>query len=346
MLQVSWVGNQGDEKCALFCDLEVGFMEIILMVVLLAITLAFGWAATKLGMAKVVGQLIAGVVVGPALLHWVEPSHLMHIVSEFGVLLLMFNAGLETDARQLRDNFKAANFTALMGVIAPLAVFPVIALVFGYEWQIALFWGVVFAATSISITISVLGEQGKLGTQMGAVILGAAVLDDIMALLLVTAYSLFIGGSGLGLNTIMPIIAFAFGVLLRQSSRSDKILHASEIFGQWTVFPIFFGSIGLNVVFHDLSKTWIAMVVLTVFAVATKYYGAGIGARMAGLDKHTGNAIGAGMVSRGEMALVIAQIGATGGILSGKVFGEIVVVIIASTLIAPLMMRPLIKKVR
>lgn len=85
------------------------------------------------------------------------------------------------------------------------------------------------------------------------------------------------------------------------------------------------------------------MVVLTVFAVATKYYGAGIGARMAGLDKHTGNAIGAGMVSRGEMALVIAQIGATGGILSGKVFGEIVVVIIASTLIAPLMMRPLIK---
>ena len=71
MLQVSWVGNQGDKKCALFCDLEVGFMEIILMVVLLAITLAFGWAATKLGMAKVVGQLIAGVVVGPALLHWV-----------------------------------------------------------------------------------------------------------------------------------------------------------------------------------------------------------------------------------------------------------------------------------
>ncbi|WP_242461964.1 cation:proton antiporter [Weissella confusa] len=132
-------------------------MEIVMMLGLLVVTLGFGWIAGKLGFAKVVGQLIAGVVVGPALLGLVAPSHLMHVVSEFGVMLLMVNAGLETDARQLLQNFKASNFVALMGVVAPLAVFPVVALLFGYEWQIALFWGVVFAATSISITISVLG---------------------------------------------------------------------------------------------------------------------------------------------------------------------------------------------
>ena len=321
-------------------------MEILMMLGLLVVTLGFGWIAGKLGFAKVVGQLIASVVVGPALLGLVEPSHLMHVVSEFGVMLLMVNAGLETDARQLLQNFKASNLVALMGVVAPLAVFPVVALLFGYEWQIALFWGVVFAATSISITISVLGEQGKLGTVMGAVVLGAAVLDDILALLLVTAYAAFIGGSGLGLNTIMPIIAFAIGVLLRQLPKSDKLLHTTELFGEWTVFPIFFGSIGLNVVFHNLAETWWIMILLTALAVATKYYGAGFGARMARLDKHTSNAIGAGMVSRGEMALVIAQIGATGHILSNQVFGEMVIVIIASTIIAPLMMRPLIAKVK
>ena len=88
------------------------------------------------------------------------------------------------------------------------------------------------------------------------------------------------------------------------------------------------------------------MILLTALAVATKYYGAGFGARMARLDKYTSNAIGAGMVSRGEMALVIAQIGATGHILSNQVFGEMVIVIIASTIIAPLMMRPLIAKVK
>lgn len=319
--------------------------EIFVLVLLIAVTLGFGWLGTKLGFATVVGQLLAGVILGPAVLGLVHSSHLIELLAEAGVLLLMVNAGLETDSGTLLKNFKAANLVALFGVLVPLIAFPAFAFYLGYELKIAIFWGVVFAATSISITISVLGEQGKLGTRVGAVILGAAVLDDILALALVTLYAAVVGGSGLSLSTILPIIAFVAGVLLRRFFNTHNLLHWSELIGQWTLFPIFFGSIGLSVSFAGIGETWWLMIIMTLLAVTTKYYGAGWGARLAGIDKIGANAIGSGMVSRGEMALIIAQIGASTGVLTGTVFGELVIVIIASTIVAPLMMRPLFKKI-
>jgi len=320
-------------------------MAALVMMILLVSALIFGWLATKVGLARVVGQLLAGIIVGPALLGWVDDTHLIHTIAEAGVLLLMVNAGMETDTAQLKANFKAATATAVMGVVLPLIAFPIAAVCLGYTVSIAVFWGIVFAATSISITIAVLGEQRKLGTQMGAIVLGAAVLDDIMALLLVTGYAVVAGGNGLGLSTLLPIAAFVVGLLLRRWVYADKLLHGLERFGQWTVFPIFFGSIGLSVLLNNLGNTWLMMVILTLLAVATKYYGAGWGARLAGVDVLNSRAIGAGMVSRGEMALVIAQIGAGSGILSETAFGEFIIVIIASTIIAPLLMRPLVKRV-
>ena len=320
-------------------------MAGLMIVILLGSALIFGWLATKVGLARVVGQLLAGIIVGPALLGWVDNTHLIHLIAEAGVLLLMVNAGLETDVAQLKANFKAATFTAVLGVVLPLIAFPVVALLLGYNMSIAIFWGIVFAATSISITIAVLGEQRKLGTQMGAIVLGAAVLDDIIALLLVTVYAVFAGGGGLGFNTLLPIVAFIVGLCLRRFAHADKLLHGLEQFGQWTLFPIFFGSIGLSVLLGNLANTWLIMIVLTILAVVTKYYGAGWGARLAGVDIVNSRAIGAGMVSRGEMALVIAQIGAGSGVLSEAAFGEFIIVIIASTIIAPLLMRPLVKRI-
>lgn len=318
---------------------------VVQLIILIVGTFIMGRIGQKLGFAEVVGQLIAGIILGPALLNLVTTGEAISSLSELGVLLLMFTAGLETDIGQLRRNLTGATLTAVMGVVVPLLLFIVVALILGYHYDIAIFWGIVFAATSISITISVLGEAGQLGSQVGAVVLGAAVLDDMLALLLVGAYVLVFGGEGLSISTLLPIIVFIIGLIVNRLASSGKILKYSNLLGVWFFFPIFFGSIGLNISLNGLQKTWPLIIVLTVLAVATKYYGAQWGARIAKLDKPAARAVGAGMVSRGEMALVVAQIGLSANLIAKDIFGDMVIVIIVSTIIAPLMLRPLLKRI-
>ncbi|WP_022791134.1 cation:proton antiporter [Weissella halotolerans] len=320
-------------------------MEIVMIGVVLVSALLLGWLGTKIGLSMVVGQLVAGVIVGPALLGWVPNSATIHEIGEIGVLLLMFNAGLETDAQELKNNFKSATSVAVMGVLVPLIVFPIAALCFGDRLQVAIFWGIVFAATSISITIAVLSEQGKLKTLVGSVVLGAAVIDDVLALLLVSTYALLLGGSGIGVSALLPLVLFALGLLTRKWSRSGQLLHYSQLIGDWTLFPIFFGSIGLAVNLDHFGAELPMLIVLTILAVLTKYYGASFGARLTGIQPAASRAIGAGMVSRGEMALVVVQIGLQANILTADEFASFVVVIIVSTIIAPIMLRPLLKRV-
>ncbi|MBM7617081.1 Kef-type K+ transport system membrane component KefB [Weissella uvarum] len=320
-------------------------MQIIAFLILIVAALVGGKIATKLGLSNVVGQLIAGIVVGPAMLNWVPSLHSIHTFGELGVLLLMLNAGLETDVKQLKENMKPASLAAIFGVLLPLIVFPALALVFGINWKTAIFWGIVFAATSVSITLAVLNEQGKLTSTPGAVILGAAVLDDIIALLLVAVFTMFLGGSGLGLDSVMPLVAFAVGILMRRWAHSDKFLELSDTFGKWTLFPIFFGSIGLMISFDNFMNEILLLVILTVAAVATKYFGSVWGARLGGISAVDSRAVGAGMVSRGEMALVIVQIGLGANIINEMEFSSFVIVIILSTIIAPIMLRPLLNKV-
>ena len=318
---------------------------VVQLIILIVGTIILGRVGQKLGFAEVVGQLVAGIIMGPAILHWVATGEVISSLSELGVLLLMFTAGLETDVGQLRRNLTGATLTAVMGVVVPLLLFIVVALILGYHYDIAIFWGIVFAATSISITISVLGEAGQLGSQVGAVVLGAAVLDDMLALLLVGAYVLVFGGEGLSISTLLPIIVFIIGLIVNRLASSGKILKYSNLLGVWFFFPIFFGSIGLNISLNGLQKTWPLIIVLTVLAVATKYYGAQWGARIAKLDKPAARAVGAGMVSRGEMGLVVAQIGLSANLIAKNIFGDMVIVIIVSTIIAPLMLRPLLKRI-
>ena len=133
---------------------------VVQLIILIVGTIILGRVGQKLGFAEVVGQLVAGIIMGPAILHWVATGEVISSLSELGVLLLMFTAGLETDVGQLRRNLTGATLTAVMGVVVPLLLFIVVALILGYHYDIAIFWGIVFAATSISITISVLGEAG------------------------------------------------------------------------------------------------------------------------------------------------------------------------------------------
>lgn len=321
---------------------------VVSLLILLAVSLAAGWLGTKFGLSRVVGQLTAGLIVGPALLGVVAPDHTIEIIAEIGVLLLLFNAGLETDVKALKDNAKPATWVAMMGVIVPLIAFPVVALLLGVTPQTAVFWGIVFAATSISITIAVLTEQNMVQSRVGSVVLGAAVLDDILALLLVTVYTAFLGSNGLSITTLFPLIAFGLGLALSRLPKAEEAHHFLSTVGEWSLYPIFFGSIGLAVELNadvDMMVMIMMMSVLTILAVVTKYYGSGFGARFAGLNVAESRAIGAGMVSRGEMALVIAKIGLGAGVLHSAEFSEFVIVIILSTIVAPIMLKPLLAKV-
>ena len=320
-------------------------MEYLLILLLVIITVILGKIGTWFGLSEVVGQLLSGIILGTSGLNIVEPSYFIHLFAETGIFLLMLNSGLESDLKEMKKYIKASSLIATMGVILPIIAFPIAFLLLGYNIQASIFAGVVFSATSISITLAVLAEQKKLATSMGAIILSAAVLDDIIALFAVTLFSVFVGGGTLGINSLLPLFAFALGIVLRKFDFSDKVGVLSTKIGNWLFYPVFFGSIGLGVAIQGLGNKLTAIIIFSALAVVTKFIGSAWGARFSGLNVNVANAIGAGMISRGEMALVIIQIGISSHIINEDTSAEFVIAVIISTIIAPIIMKPLFKKV-
>ena len=164
-----------------------------LAIILLA-TKLFGVAAKKLGLPQVVGALIAGLVLGPTLLNLVHESEFIDKMAELGVIVIMFTAGMETDIKQLKSTGKASLVIAMMGIVFPLAGGFLVAGVFygnisamtQVEFLKNVFIGVILTATSVSITVAALREMGKLKTKTGTVIIGAAIIDDIIGIIILT----------------------------------------------------------------------------------------------------------------------------------------------------------------
>lgn len=320
-------------------------MSYVVIALLIVVTIIFGKIAIKLGFSEVVGQLLSGIILGSSVLNVVQPTSLIHLLSEIGIFILMLNSGMASDVKEMRKYIKASTLIAIMGVVVPAILFPIVFILMGYTLKVAIFSGIVFSATSIAITLAVLAEQKKLATPMGAIILSAAVLDDVIALIAVTLFSVFIGGGTLGLGSLLPLIAFAAGILLRKLSFSDQLARGLNGLGNWLFYPIFFGAIGLGLAIQNLNDKLIPIILFSVLAVMTKFIGSLFGARLAGLNKTVAQAIGAGMISRGEMALVITQIGIASHLIGDAVSTEFVVVIMVSTIIAPIVMKPLFSRV-
>ena len=311
------------------------------VLLLITVTLFFGKVAVKLGLSEVIGQLLAGIVVGMSFLNIVHSTNLVHVLSEIGIFILMLSSGLASDMKTMKKYIKASSLIAIMGVAIPVIAFPAAFILMGYSVSVSLFSGIVFSATSISITLAVLAEQKKLTSVVGAIILSAAIIDDVISLLAVTLFSVFIGNGGFNISSLLPLIAFVIGIFLRKTAIADQIFENTNWVGQWIFYPIFFGSIGLNVSIGQLNNKILAIVLFILLAIITKFGGSWIGAKMSGLNNAASKAIGAGMVSRGEMALVITQIGLSSQVISAAVSGELILVIIFSTLIAPILMKPL-----
>jgi Kef-type K+ transport system membrane component KefB len=385
----------------------VGISE--LLVALLAIFAAakiFGELAERIGQPAVLGEMAGGIVIGVSGLHLIDAHDpLLHVLSELGVLLLLFLIGLETDIRRLLAVGGASLAVATAGVVLPFAAGYGVGMWLSYPATVSVFLGAALTATSVGITARVLSDLGHLDSDEAQVILGAAVVDDILGLVLLTVISAVAAGESLtvaGVGRIFGIAfgfvilavvigsllaprliavitrlrvgkalffasimfafglawlasavgsaliigAFAAGLVLARTDRGRDIEH--EVFDVAQFFiPIFFVAVGaavdlkaLNPFNADTRQFFVIGMLLTLVAIAGKLI-AGYFAFGRPLRK---TVIGVGMVPRGEVGLIFAQLGLTAGLLSAGLYSSVALMVMITTFVAPPALRALLNK--
>ena len=382
-------------------------MDYILFIALILMsTKVLGLMTKKINLPQVVGALAAGLVLGPGL-HLVEETEFIKNLSEIGVIVLMFSAGLETDVKELKKCGLASFIIALIGVLVPLAGGFGVACMFNNgptelptsTFLQNIFIGIILTATSVSITVETLKELGKLSTNAGNAIIGAALIDDILGIIALTVVTSLADSTVNIVTVLLKILGFfvfggLFGVLFhilftRWTDKTTAKLHrynvmsfafcllfayvAEEVFGvaditgaflagvliststkikyissrfetlsYMLLSPVFFASIGINVKLSKegmSSEIIIFSLLLLVVAILTKIIGCGIGARLCKYTTKESIQIGIGMVSRGEVALIVANKGQSVGLMDDTFFGPIVIMVVITTVITPILLK-------
>jgi len=382
------------------------YSYLLFLAIILISTKLFGLFSRKVQMPAVVGALVAGLILGPSLLNVVtldgEAGQYLQITAEIGVIFLMFSAGLETDLEELNENKVASLVTAVIGVLLPLiGGFVTYVLMFGTDLSnfkevlTAFFIGVVLTATSVSITVETLRELGKLKGRVGTTILGAAIIDDILGIIILSVITsltdtsvnvgvvlikiglyfvliLALGAAvryfknnieNIGIKRRVPIFAIAFcfllayvsehffgvaditgayfaGLMLSYMDVSEYIKKRIETPSYLFFSPVFFASVGMQTSINGMGfKMWLFTLILLLVAIASKVFGCGLGSKVCGMTNKESLQIGIGMISRGEVALIVAQKGYSVGLLDQKLFAPIVLVVIVTTLITPVLLK-------
>lgn len=375
-------------------------MEIILqLTIILIASKLFGSLSVRIGQPAVLGKLLVGIVLGPSLLGWITPSDTLDVLSQIGVILLMFIAGIETDIDEFKRTGKSATFVGFGGIILPLALGAVAGFVLGMNTFEAIFLGLLLSATSVSISVQALKELDQLKTPAGTTILGAAVIDDVVVIIALAFLMSFSGGDvNLSLVIIQKvaffvgailvawkvvpfflrifsklkvtetlvtaslIVCFAFayvaelagvaaiigayiaGVAISATDVQFKVLQKVETISYSVFVPIFFTSIGLMAEFSGILDHLTLIIILSILAILTKLFGAAAGAKLTGFDWKNSLGIGSAMVSRGEVALILAAIGLEASLLSQDLFAAMIVVVLVTTIVTPPMMKIFFKK--
>ncbi len=343
-----------------------------------------------------VGEILAGVLIGPSALGWVRPDVVLGALAELGVIFLLFRVGLEVKASELVRVGGTATMVALAGVAAPFLFGWGILLAWRAPQIEAIFTGAAMVATSVGITAQVLAARGVLGHIASRTILAAAVIDDVLGLLVLALVSSMAQGrvnvAGLALTALAAIaftaIVFKWGAgaMARLVPRVENRLRAGEIqfnlamvllfalallavstgvaaivgaflagmalgesVGQRVrdlahgvtelLVPFFLAGIGMHLdlaVFSDSSTIALAAAILAA-AIVSKLIGCGLGAWRLGRANMW--RVGLGMVPRGEVGMVVAQIGLNLGVISAPVYGVVVFMAVATTLVAPPLVR-------
>jgi Kef-type K+ transport system membrane component KefB len=370
-----------------------------------------GLCARKLQMPQVVGEIVAGLLLGPCVFNLIDISNpeyglSIRTIAEIGVIMLMFSAGLGTNLKELLKIGPVAFMVALAGVAVPLGAGTGVYLLFGFDnghrIYEALVVGTILAATSVSITVQALKELGYLRSKVGNTILSAAIIDDIIGIILLT-FVITISESGeksgshesigiIALKVLMffvitvgvgfvlykafkwlenrrphtrtiPIIAMAFcfflsyaaetyfgiaditgayaaGIIFCELKSASYIEQKIDICLYMFFGPVFFSSVGLKSNLKGMNPSIIVFaLVITVVAMLAKIIGCGAMARLCRFSKSDSLKVGVGMMTRGEVALIVADKGISAGIITKMINFAVVPLIITSSLLTPIILK-------
>jgi Kef-type K+ transport system membrane component KefB len=374
----------------------------------LAMLIVFGAAKLfaeifeRLRQPGIVGEIIAGVIVGPSVLGWIRPNEILTALSELGVMFLLFRVGMEVKSSELMRVGAVASTVAVAGVVVPFVMGWGIMLLWGYPQVESIFVGAALVATSVGITAQVLAEKGLLHLAASKIILGAAVIDDILGLIVLAVVSSMARGS---VNTLeigtTAVLAIGFTVIVakwgtqtvaRIAPATSKLRSSEAQFNLALVFmfglavvavyagvaaiigaflagmalaetanermhdlahgisellvPFFLAGIGLGLdltVFSDTSTLLLSVLIL-IAAMVSKVVGCGLGAAKLGFKDMA--RIGVGMMPRGEVGMVVAQIGLGLGVIQKPVYGVVVFMAVMTTVAAPPLLNIVFRGVR
>ncbi len=380
----------------------------------------------KLGLPQVLGYIVAGILVGPAIWGFIPGINLntifpiaenpfLDVFAKVGVIFVMFTAGLETNVKDIKNAGFPAFMIALGGVLVPLAAGFGLGAAFlpndgVFTW---LFIGVIMTATSVGITVEVMRELGKLQTKVGTIVVSAAIIDDVLGIIVLAialslsgggatspvleainpsnniaisiawifAFFVFAIGAGIGFSKLfkyiekktphtrrIPILSIALcflyafiaekvfgvaditgayiaGIILSTNHASAEYVDRKVTISSYTIFaPIFFASIGIKITFQGLTLDvlWFGLAFVAV-AIATKIIGCGGIAKAFKYGWKDSLRIGIGMITRGEVALIVMQKGIDGGLLDNKYLTIVVMLVLVSSLLAPIILKLLYK---
>lgn len=398
------------------------------LAVILFVAKTLGILMRKIGLPQVLGFILAGIILGPAIWglfidigdDWLLPvqeNPMLKAFAEVGVVFVMFTAGLETDLKELKNTGAVSFLVALGGVLVPLGLGMLVGWLFlpGESWTTWLFVGVIITATSVGITVETLREMGKLKSKVGTVVLSAAIIDDVLGLI-VLSFALNLNGANGNaspvLNAINPnglpiisvawmlvffVVAIGLGILISKLFKliekkhphtrripifslvvcflyaftAEKVFGVAEITGayiagavlsvnhksaeyvdrkitinSYMIFvPIFFANIGINMDFSGF--TWHILLFAVCFvaaALAGKIIGCGGMAKLCKFGWKDSFRIGIGMIARGEVALIVTEKGIAGGLLHSDYRAITVLLVLVSTVLAPIILKLLYRK--
>ena len=367
-----------------------------------------GLLARRIKAPMVVGEIIAGLIIGPCLLNIVKPTDFISQMAEIGVILIMFSAGLETNLQELKKSGFAACMIACVGVFVPLVGGSLLYMcIYGFsefgsdEFFKAVFIGCIMTATSVGITVEVLKEMGKLKSSVGQTILSAAIIDDVIGIIVLTfvlgfkdpdsntlvvigkvflflVLSLVIGFIVYKLFKIyddrhshtrrIPIIAvtlcfimayiaekyfgiaditgaYIAGIILCNVRDAEYIDRRVSINGYMFFAPVFFVGIGLKTDFSNVDSSMIIFSIgFVVVAMLSKVIGCGLVSKCFKYSWIDCLKIGAGMMTRGEVALIITNKGLGLGIIDSSYFTAVILLIIVSSIVTPIILKLLFSK--
>ncbi|MEH7611958.1 cation:proton antiporter [Gottfriedia acidiceleris] len=366
-----------------------------LSIILLASKIA-GDISVRLKQPSVLGKLLIGILLGPSVLGLVDDTDVLNEISQIGVILLMFIAGLETDIEEFKRTGKASTFVGIGGIIVPFLIGYLVGMFINLSPIQSSFLGLLLSATSVSISVQVLKEMNKLKTREGATVLGAAVIDDILVIIAL-AFLLSIAGSDGDVSLLKLILkkvlffvgaiivgwkvvpyflkkfstlrvtetvissaliicfiyayiaeytgvaaiigAYIAGVSISVTEFKHEVFEKIETLSYSLFVPVFFTSIGVSARFTGIVTDLGLIIILSILAILTKLLGSSIGAKLSGFTWRNSLGIGSAMVSRGEVALIIASIGLENQLLNQSFFAVLLVVVLVTTLVTPPMMK-------